>query len=217
MFSNFIVIDGMDCTGKSTIAEMLMSYFEEQEIECVRTREPGGTEMAESIRHEVLSKKYEGEKASNMTRMLLMFASRNQNVDYVIKPALDAGKVVLSDRFSSSTYAYQVHDAPDQRLFDLLHSRLAIPYRPLTLIFKVDYEVYLERKTKREGYEAPDNIEQDNGKREDFERIQNKYLAYAESYQNCVVVDANGTPQQIFEQILSVLYEKGFNKTSSPA
>lgn len=208
--SNFIVFDGLDCSGKSTAMNRLKLYIENQGLDFIHTREPGGTPMAESIREEVLEKKYGEEKASNETRLLLMFASRNQNVDYRIKPALDAGKVVLSDRFSSSTYAYQIKNSEDEELFELLHSRLNLPEQPLTIIFDVNYCTYTERKFGRQ--EAEDNIEQDTGSKEAFTNIRNRYLGFAKTYHNCHVIDANGSPEAVFEQIMDILYEKGFNK-----
>ena len=207
---NFIVFDGLDYSGKSTAMEKLQDYMKQQGIEFIHTREPGGTPIAEALRKEILEVKHEGEKASNETRLLIMFASRNQNVDFKIKPALDAGKVVLSDRFSSSTYAYQIETREDEELFELLHSRLNLPEQPLTIIFDLNYVTYNERKYGR--LEAEDNIEQDTGSKEAFERIRGRYLQYAEIYHNCHVIDANGSPANVIEQIMDILYEKGFNK-----
>lgn len=101
----FITLEGPDGSGKSTQIEYLREYFHGKGIETVLTREPGGTEIGEKLRDIILDK---GNcEMCDMTEALLYAASRAQHVNQLIKPALEAGKVVVCDRFIDSSIAYQ--------------------------------------------------------------------------------------------------------------
>lgn len=102
----FITFEGGEGVGKSTNIQFCADYIASQGIEVVITREPGGTEIAEIIREELLKKQHE-ERMTSMTELLLVFAARAQHIEQKIKPALEAGKWVLCDRFTDSTVAYQ--------------------------------------------------------------------------------------------------------------
>src|SRR4051812_44238736 len=101
----FIVLEGIDNCGKSTQAKMLEKYFKEQGIDVIMAREPGGTQIGEEIREVVL--KPRDEMANPVTQTLLFYAARTEFMDQVVKPNLDAGNMVITDRFESSTYVYQ--------------------------------------------------------------------------------------------------------------
>lgn len=101
----FISLEGIDGSGKSTQRELIVDWFTEHKIPVVTTREPGGTEMAEEIRDVLLRHRHEPVLAR--AEVMLFYAARIQHVENVIKPALAAGKVVVTDRFAASTYAYQ--------------------------------------------------------------------------------------------------------------
>jgi dTMP kinase len=100
----FIVFEGIDGSGTTTQWDLLARYIEEQDFPVVRTREPGGTPLAEKIRHLVLDP---DEEVDDTTEMLLYAASRAQHVHQVIAPALREGKAVICDRFVASSLAYQ--------------------------------------------------------------------------------------------------------------
>lgn len=102
----FITFEGGEGVGKSTNIEFCRKLLELQGLEVFVTREPGGTEIAEIIREELLKKTHE-ERMSDITELLLVFAARAQHIEAVIKPALDRGCWVLCDRFTDSTIAYQ--------------------------------------------------------------------------------------------------------------
>jgi dTMP kinase len=102
----FITFEGGEGVGKSTNIEFCRALLAQQGIEVLVTREPGGTEIAEIIREQLL-KKTHTERMSNITELLLVFAARAQHVEAVIKPALNRGCWVLCDRFTDSTIAYQ--------------------------------------------------------------------------------------------------------------
>lgn len=98
----FISFEGADGSGKSTNAKRLADLIEHYGYSVVRTREPGGSPVGEQLRSVILNS-----KASPMSELLMFAASRAEHIETVIKPALATGKVVICDRFSDSTYAYQ--------------------------------------------------------------------------------------------------------------
>ncbi|MCR4608436.1 MAG: dTMP kinase [Eubacterium sp.] len=101
----FISMEGPDGSGKSTQIELLKKYFEDKGIECVITREPGGTRISEAVRGIILNKDYT--EMDYMTELLLYASARAQLVSEVILPALEEGKCVISDRFVDSSAVYQ--------------------------------------------------------------------------------------------------------------
>lgn len=101
----FITLEGPDGSGKSTQIEFLKEYFSGRNLPCVFTREPGGTAIGEKLRDIILDK--ENQEMCDMTETLLYAAARAQHVQQLIKPALDAGKIVICDRFIDSSIAYQ--------------------------------------------------------------------------------------------------------------
>ena len=101
----FIVMEGPDGSGKTTQINLLKEYLEEAGYECLITREPGGTVIGEEIRQLILNPEHK--EMSPVTEMLLYAASRAQLVHEVIGPALEEGKIVISDRFVDSSIVYQ--------------------------------------------------------------------------------------------------------------
>ena len=102
----FITFEGGEGVGKSTNIEFCCNLLQQQGIDVIVTREPGGTEIAEIIREELLKKPHQ-ERMSDITELLLVFAARAQHIEELIKPALARGSWVLCDRFTDSTIAYQ--------------------------------------------------------------------------------------------------------------
>ncbi|KXO83096.1 thymidylate kinase [Acinetobacter venetianus] len=102
----FISFEGTEGVGKTTLIRKIHQYFEQQGKEVVLTREPGGTPLAEQIRSLLLAVNHE-EQMSHDTELLLIYAARAQHLEQVILPALEAGKIVLSDRFTDASFAYQ--------------------------------------------------------------------------------------------------------------
>ena len=101
----FIVMEGPDGSGKSTQICLLQDFLQAEGYDCIVTREPGGTKIGEAVRNVILNPDYE--EMSDVTEMLLYAASRAQLMAEVIEPALQAGKVVISDRFVDSSMVYQ--------------------------------------------------------------------------------------------------------------
>lgn len=130
----FITVEGIDGAGKSSHIEWLREYLTAAGESVVVTREPGGTPLGESLRTMLLN-----EPMSPQTEMLLMFAARAEHLATVIRPALDKGAWVISDRFSDATYAYQVggRGVPEAK-FTALESWVQEGLQPdRTLLFDV--------------------------------------------------------------------------------
>jgi dTMP kinase len=104
--AQFITFEGGEGVGKSTNIEFCRQLLEQQGFDVIVTREPGGTEIAEIIREELLKKPHK-ERMSDVTELLLVFAARAQHIEALVKPALERGCWVLCDRFTDSTIAYQ--------------------------------------------------------------------------------------------------------------
>lgn len=170
----FITLEGPEGAGKSTNREYLAKRLREQGIEVLLTREPGGTPLAERVRELLLAPSDEPMAAD--TELLLVFAARAQHLAQVIQPALARGCVVLCDRFTDATYAYQgggrgVSEARIGVLEDFVQGAL----RPdLTLVFDLPVEIGLARAAARGRL---DRFEQEG--RAFFEAVRHAYLRRA--------------------------------------
>ena len=201
MNGQFITIEGLEGAGKTTQAEALCSWLEAKQIDYIRTREPGGTEVAESIRELVLA--HHEEPIDPTTELLLVFAARKQHVENLIKPALAAGKWVVSDRFTDATYAYQGGgrqlNLPQIRQLEQL---VLGGFQPdLTLWFDCGAEIGLSRARQRG---ALDRIE--NQAIEFFQRCQQGYLQrYEQNPQRFLKLNANQIIDKVTADMLSLL------------
>jgi dTMP kinase len=208
----FITFEGLDGTGKSTQIQKLAKALRVRGQSVVVTREPGGTATGEKIRHVILDSATTG--LSPMAEMALMFASRAQHICEVIAPSLAQGKIVLCDRFTDSTEAYQGNG---RRLGSKpvleLHRVLCEDLQPdLTILMDSDVSTSVERARRRNVAKTPksgrshkdeNRFEQEN--RAFFGRVRNGYLAIARREQRVVVIDARGTPSQTHAKILEVV------------
>lgn len=147
----FLVLEGGDCSGKSTQVQHIKAHLESRGLEVVTTREPGGSPLAEAIRGVVLSSWEEG--VPPITELLMMFAARAAHLQATILPALQSGKWVLSDRWLDSTYVFQGYARGlDLRDIDRLADMTIGSLRPdLTLVFDVLPEVAAARAVSRGG------------------------------------------------------------------
>jgi len=172
----FITIEGGEGVGKSTNIEFIKTTLEAQGIQCIVTREPGGTPLAEEIR-EVLIKNRD-EPVVTETELLLMFAARAQHLHQKILPALEAGTWVISDRFTDATYAYQSggRGVPSEKVA-LLETFVQGDVRPdLTLLLDAPIEVGMERAKNRGKL---DRFEEEAS--EFFNNVRNNYLSRAKA------------------------------------
>lgn len=152
--SRFITFEGPEGAGKSTQLKFLAARLRDAGQEVVETQEPGGTPLGREIRKLLLNADHEAPRPT--TEILLMFASRAQNVDEVILPALGAGKIVLCDRFTDSSVAYQgaARGLGADVVYDLdrIACRGLVPH--LTFLLDVPVEVGLSRTTVKNRMES---------------------------------------------------------------
>lgn len=147
----FITFEGPEGAGKSSQIKLLYKYLSGRGADCVCTREPGGTPLAEKLR-EIVKSYHGAEDIHAKTELLLMEAARVQHVIEVIKPAVDSGKIVLCDRFYDSTIAYQgAARGLDMAKIDDLNDFAVGQYRPdLTILLDLPVECGFERAEKRQ-------------------------------------------------------------------
>lgn len=189
----FITLEGPEGAGKSTNREYLAERLREQGVDVLLTREPGGTPLAERIRELLLDPSDEPMAAD--TELLLVFAARAQHLQQVIRPALAKGSVVLCDRFTDATYAYQGggRGLSIERIAQLEQFVQAELRPDLTLIFDLPVEVGLARAAARGRL---DRFEQEG--RGFFEAVRQAYLQRAaQAPQRYRVLDAGQTLAQV--------------------
>ena len=201
MKGKFITIEGGEGAGKSTMMDRLAGWLESNGRRVVRTREPGGTVLAEKIRAILLDDQH-GE-LSSQSELLLVFASRAQHLEELIRPALARGDTVLCDRFTDASWAYQGggRQMPDEwiaALEQMVHGDLQPDF---TLLLDLPVEQGLERASRRG---EADRFEQESLRF--FNRVRRAYLARAESDpKRFEIIDASGDLDQVWVQIESVL------------
>lgn len=184
MTGMFISFEGIDGAGKSTHIARLHAHLEASGCNVCLTREPGGTPLGESIRDWVLH-----QPVDIVTEVLLMFAARAEHLHKVIRPALDAGRVVLCDRFTDATMAYQgAGRGVDKAFLRALADKVEAGTRPsLTVLFDVPPAV---SKARLEGLKAPDRFEREQ--QDFFARVRQGYLDLAQAEpERFVVIDAS--------------------------
>lgn len=187
MAARFIVLEGIEGTGKSTHAEYLADWLTQQGWPVVTAREPGGTPLGERLRALLLDPGIS--PMPPQAEALLMFAARSASIREVIGPALARGAWVVSDRFVESSYAYQAYGrgVPIKHV-RALDQQIVGALRPdLTVVLDAPSELGLARKT---GLETRDRFEQES--LEFFERVRQGYLRRARAGGNrCLVIDAS--------------------------
>jgi dTMP kinase len=215
----FITVEGLDGTGKSTQLRKLGAALRLAGHKVVETREPGGTATGEKIRRVLLDSATEN--LSPLAEMALMFASRAQHIAEVIQPALDHGQIVLCDRFTDSTEAYQGSGRKlGSEVVLELHRALCGDLQPdLTILLESDPAMSVGRARRRnhrassspsksgKAHVDENRFEQQN--RAFFARVHEGYLAIAaREPQRVVAVDASGTPAQTHRRIMDTVARK---------
>ncbi|MFQ6575613.1 dTMP kinase [Pseudomonas sp. UM16] len=204
----FITLEGPEGAGKSTNREYLAEHLRAQGMDVVLTREPGGTPLAERIRELLLAPSDEPMDAD--TELLLVFAARAQHLAQVIRPALARGAVVLCDRFTDATYAYQGggRGLCVERIATLEQFVQGTLRPDLTLVFDLPVEIGLSRAAARGRL---DRFEQEG--KAFFEAVRQAYLARAKAApQQYLLIDAaQSLPQvqQALDALLPQIVERG--------
>ena len=196
----FVTLEGGEGAGKSTQLDAVKDWLQHRGYEVVATREPGGTDLGERIREILLH--HSGEMAVE-TETLLMFAARAEHLARVIKPALSAGKIVLCDRFTDATYAYQgggrgMESARIAELERWVQGGL----RPdLTILLDIPTDLGSQRAARRG---TSDRFEREHGGF--LERVRNAYLARANGEPKRVrIVDAARGESEVTRAVTDAL------------
>ena len=201
----FITFEGLDCSGKSTQAKLLVDCLVQRGNDVVFLREPGGTAISEMIREILLDRKNLG--ITQKAELFLFSAARAQLVSQVIQPALEAGRVVVCDRFYDSTSAYQGYgrslDLDDVRI---VNSIAVAGTRPdLTVLVDVEIDE-ISRRRHRAGFPA-DRMEVSGG--QFFERVREGYRALArEEPDRFILVDGMNPIDSVHKEILQIVQSR---------
>jgi dTMP kinase len=205
-----ITFEGLDGCGKSTQLEKLASTLRMRGLEVVSTREPGGTEAGERIRQLLLNSKTTG--LTPLTELALMFAARAQHVEEVILPAMGRGAIVLSDRFTDSSEAYQGGGRQlGSEIVRELHRLLCHDLEPrLTILMDSDVAASIARARRRNQAQAGvDEARFEQEDRKFFERVRLAYLEIAKREpQRVVVIDARRPIETVHREILTAVEER---------
>ena len=197
----FITLEGGEGVGKTTNLTFIMNYLQQHNISVVVTREPGGTALAEKIRHLLLDK--DSEAISEHAELLLIFAARAQHIKHVIEPALARGDWVLCDRFTDATYAYQgggrnMRVSTIEWLENLVQGNL----RPdLTVLLDTPVEIGIDRARARG---VLDRFESE--KISFFENVRRAYLLQAELHPERIkLIKANQPLADVQKALIDVV------------
>ncbi|MGH1355771.1 MAG: dTMP kinase [Thalassovita sp.] len=197
----FISFEGIDGSGKSTQARLLAETLQAQGREVVLTREPGGSPGAEEIRALVLQG--DPDRWSAETELLLFTAARRDHLERTIRPALDAGKVVICDRFADSTRMYQGLSRGDLRqTVDTLHNLMIGQEPDVTVLIDMDPAVGLSRALSRQGIE-----ERFESFGEDLQlKMRTGFLSLAQEFSDrFMVIDGDDSMENVAARVLSTI------------
>lgn len=198
-----VSFEGPDGSGKTTQIQILKEYLTKKGYEVLFTREPGGTRISEKIREIILDNK--NEDMNGACEALLYAASRAQLVSEIIKPALDAGKVVICDRFVHSSIVYQgIGRGIGMERVKMIND-VALDGLEADLIFmlNISYEEGLRRKEKQR---ALDRLE--NSGTEFHKKVYDGYISISKIYENIINIDANRKEDEISKEIIRILEDK---------
>ena len=193
----FLTLEGVDGCGKSTQLARLTKYLEEKGLDVLLTREPGGCAISEQVREMLLSP--ENKEMSAETEMLLYAAARTQHITEKILPALEAGKVVLCDRYLDSSIAYQGYGRQlgEERVRQANWYAQERCMPDATFLFLLGVERSFERIQK--GRDHTDRLEQEG--RNFFERVDFGFHALAQKEERVRIIDASGNVEQVWAEL----------------
>jgi dTMP kinase len=201
MKGTFISFEGIEGTGKSSQAKKLSEYLKARGLDVVLTVEPGGTRIGQKIRDLLLAAEHR--EMLPVTELLLYFASRTQHIKEVIVPAIARGAIVITDRFTDSTIAYQGYGRGiDLKLIDAIDLIATGRMRPdITILLDLDAETGLKRNR---GINKNDRIEQ-----EDIafhQRVRNGFHQLAANDPGRIkLIDASGSIEDIYGNIVGII------------
>ncbi len=202
--SLFIVFEGVEGCGKSYQSKKLFSNLKKKKIRTLLTREPGGTESAELIRNLILKdyfNKKTKEKFDKYTDTLLYLASRNEHVKFKIIPALKKKIVVICDRFTDSTIAYQVFGKKvEHKFIQNIHKIILGRIKPdITFLLKVSSKSSKKRLKKRKTRNRYDNFHQSF-----YNKVQKSFLKISKNKKNYYILDSSKNDNSLEKKILEI-------------
>ncbi|RAP24864.1 dTMP kinase [Candidatus Marinamargulisbacteria bacterium SCGC AG-343-K17] len=200
----FITFEGIEGSGKSTQRKRLLDWLDQEGITYISTREPGGTDVGQTLRDLLLSNS--SSIASNRTELFLFAADRCEHLTQVVQPALDRGDWVVCDRYIDSTFAYQCggREHPEQDILDII--RLTDAIEPdMTFLLDMSPEEGLRRARERADLDRFENEQMAF-----HERVRNAYLICAEknAHRFCVIPSDDRSIDDIFDMIITKIKER---------
>lgn len=203
----FITFEGIDGCGKTTQIGMLAALLAAHSIPHLVTREPGGTKIGNQIRQIVLDPT--NDKLSPQTELLLYAADRAQHVWEELKPALATKQIVLCDRYTDATVAYQGHgrNLPIELIkqLNLIATESLTP--DLTLLFDLPIEKAQERMSNPSSLRSKDRLEKEQ--RDFHQRVRQAYLMLAKEFpKRFVIISTMDSPQEVFKQVCQIVIPK---------
>ena len=185
--SFFITFEGIEGSGKSFQSKKLYKNIKSLNLPVIFTREPGGSDSAETIRKIILSGKKD--KFSKTTDTLLYLASRNEHIKKTLIPAIKKNKNIICDRFFDSTIAYQAYGkGVDKQLIDFIHKKIVKNIKPdITFILKVKISKAIKRLKKRKNLNRYDKFSKDF-----YQKVQRGFIKIAKSNsKRCIILDTS--------------------------
>ena len=192
----FITFEGIEGSGKSTQIQLLKEFFEKKAQKAFFTKEPGSSEVGKKIRSVLLNKE---NKIFPQTEIFLIFADRVQHVQEIIKPNINEGKIVISDRYYDSSIAYQgQREGVDKTEIYELINMLDLPTPDITFLLDLPVDIGLKRAKNRASLDRFESEEISF-----HEAVRQNYLDLQEqNLERIVKIDALQTPDEIFSNIL---------------
>jgi len=203
----FVVFEGIEGSGKSYQSNKLNLNLKKKNLSTILTREPGGFPTAESIRKLILTG--EANKFSTRTDTLLYLASRNEHFEKKIKPAISRKKIILCDRFTDSTIAYQVYGSGESKLFvQYIHKYILGDFKPdLTFILTVNIDKSFKRIKNRKNKNRYDKLS-----KKFYERAQKAFIKIAKNNKSRYkILDNSNDTNEVEKKILNY-FIKSYNK-----
>lgn len=204
MKGKFITFEGIDGSGKSTQLRNLAESLRASGLDVVTTREPGGTALGRQLREAFLETL---EVVAPMAELLAFAADRAQHVEFLIKPAIESGKIVISDRYADATFAYQGagRGFPKDKINQVIDLATGGLKPDLTLFFDIPVEMAIARMNVRDESEAKAN-RMDAETAEFYSRVRAAYFEIAQAEpRRFIVVDASGSIEEIQKIVASIV------------
>ena len=201
----FIVFEGVEGCGKSFQSKKLFNKLKKNKIDAILTREPGGTKSSELIRNLILKDYFSKnlkEKFDKYTDTLLYLAARNEHIINKIKPALEKKKVVICDRFTDSTLAYQVYGKKvDINFINNIHKKILQNLKPnLVFILKVSEKSSRARLKKRKTKNRYDNFAKSF-----YTKAQKSFIRIAKNKKNYFILESSSNDNILQDKIFDIV------------